>query len=99
MLVWSDLAVHMQHGPHLQASSRQCAVGAGMFHISVGSFKPCSGDEMRWDNPNLDLQKPGSQMLPYRRVPLCRGRRREAVACCADLACFLLPPLATSFLS
>lgn len=62
MLSWGNLAVCIQHGPYLQASSRQCAVSAGMFHFSVGSFKPCSAGEICWGNPSLNLQKPGPQM-------------------------------------
>lgn len=46
MLSWGNLAVCVQCGPYLQASSRQCAVSTGMFRFSVGSFKPCSAGEI-----------------------------------------------------
>lgn len=89
MLFWGNLGC-LQHGLHLRPLSLHCAVGTGMLH--VGSFKPCNEGEICWGNSNLDLQKPGSQM------PTTWSSSAEAEGawsiCCADLACFLLPPCA-----
>lgn len=67
-------------------------MGSGVLCIVMGYFKPCSAGEIHLGNSNLDLQKPGSQMLPHCMVQLRRGRRGMEIACCTALVCFLLPP-------